>query len=360
MMNRRRFTGTALASAVAGALKTAVPQTITEPSPERIQSSLPSAISGPPACAQLPHLPPTPSDRVSERLLPGFHSQYVTTSGATIRVMTKGDGPPLLLLHGHPETHLTWHKIAPALAAHHSVVLTDLRGYGDSSKPEGGANHVDYSFRAMAQDQVEVMAHLGHNRFQVAGHDRGGRVAHRMCLDHPDTVEKVALLDIAPTLTMYDGTTKEFATKYVWWFLQIQPAPMPEHLISLDPVYYLRDHLSVQGKTPGAVSPEVMAEYIRCYCCTATIHAVCEDYRAAASIDLDMDRADEAAHRVIQAPVLALWGAKGTVGHLWDLLSTWRKKAKGQVTGDALPCGHLLPEEEPELVLAQFLSFFRS
>jgi haloacetate dehalogenase len=216
------------------------------------------------------------------------------------------------------------------------------------------------SFRAMAQDQVEVMTQLGHKRFKVAGHDRGGRVAHRLCLDHPDAVEKVAFLDIASTLTMYNNTSKEFATKYVWWFLQIQSAPMPEHLISLDPVYYLRDHLFVQCKTPGAVTPEAMAEYIRCYCCNGTIRAVCEDYRAAAGIDLDMDRADDAAGHRIQAPVLALWGAKCTVGHLWDVLATWEKCASGSVAGKALPCGHLLPEEQPEMVLSEFRSFFRA
>ena len=253
---------------------------------------------------------------------------------------------------------MTWHKIAPALAEHYSVVLTDLRGYGDSSKPPGGDDHSDYTFRAMAEDQVEVMRQLGHARFMLAGHDRGGRVAHRLCLDHADAVEKVALLDIAPTLTMYNETSKEFATKYLWWFLQIQPEPMPEHLISLDPVYYLRDHLFVQGKTPGAVTPEAMAEYIRCYCCKDTIHAICEDYRAAASVDLEMDRRDDAAGHKIKAPVLALWGAKGTVGQLWDVLSTWRSKAEGSVTGEALPCGHLLPEEHPQLVLKKFRSFF--
>jgi haloacetate dehalogenase len=235
----------------------------------------------------------------------------------------------------------------------------DLRGYGDSSKPEGGPEHKNYSFRAMALDQIEVMNQLGHKRFMVAGHDRGGRVAHRLCLDHPDAVEKVAVLDIAPTLTMYNDTSKEFATKYVWWFLQIQPAPMPEHLIELDSAFYLRDHLAVHGKTPGAVTREAMGEYMRCYCCRGTIRAICEDYRAAAGIDLEMDRADDAAGRKIKAPLLALWGAKGTVGHPWDVLETWRAKAT-DVSGKALPCGHLLPEEQPELVLQEFRAFFKT
>jgi haloacetate dehalogenase len=204
------------------------------------------------------------------------------------------------------------------------------------------------------------MAHFGHNRFMVAGHDRGGRVVHRLCLDHPDAVEKASVLDIAPTLTMYNDTNKEFATKYLWWFLQIQPSPMPEHLISLDSAYYLRDHLAVQGKTPGAVTPDAMAEYIRCYCCQGTIRAVCEDYRAAAGIDLEMDKASDAAGQKIQAPLLVLWAAKGTVGELWNVLDTWKAKAANSVTGSALPCGHLLPEEQPDLVLKHFRDFFHS
>jgi haloacetate dehalogenase len=307
---------------------------------------------------KLPRLPFPPSDLVSQALLPGFKSQYLETSSATIRILTKGEGPPLLLLHGHPETNVTWHKIAAELAERYTIVLTDLRGYGDSSKPGGGDNHRNYSFRVMALDQVEIMRQLGFSRFMLAGHDRGGRVAHRLCLDHADAVQKVAFLDIAPTLTMYNETNKEFATKYVWWFFQIQPEPVPEHLIGLDPEYYLRQHLSVQSKTPDAVTPQAMAEYIRCYCCTETIHAACEDYRAAATIDLDMDRTDDAIGRKIQAPVLALWGGQGTVGQMWDVLATWRVKAANQVTGRALPCGHLLPEEAPEEVIADFQAFF--
>ncbi len=328
-------------------------------SPSELARALPSLLAGPKAGTQLPHLPAPPSAGASERLLPGFKAQDIKTSeGITIRTLTRGNGPPLLLLHGHPETHVTWHKIAPTLAKHYTVVLTDLRGYGDSGKPEGGPNSGNYSFRAMGQDQIDVMAHLGFPKFFVAGHDRGGRVVHRMCLDHPQAIQKAAVLDIAPTLTMYDKTDKEFATRYVWWFLQIQPAPMPEHIIGLDPVYYLREHLAVQGKTPGAVTPEAMAEYIRCYCCLGTIHAVCEDYRAAAGIDLDQDRADDKAGRKIQVPLLALWGAKGVVGQLFDVLATWRPKAASSVSGKALPCGHLLPEEQPEAVLSNFEKFF--
>ena len=309
-------------------------------------------------CSPLPDLPASSSPEVMQQLFPGFISEYVKSSGVTIRVLQKGDGPPLLLLHGHPETHVTWHKIATDLSHEYSVVIPDLRGYGDSSKPDGGERHVNYSFRAMAQDQVNVMRHFGFSRYYVAGHDRGARVAHRLALDYADSVEKISLMDIAPTLTMYRDVNKEFATRYVWWFLQIQPFPIPEHIIGLDPEYFIREHLTAQGKMPEAVTPEAMAEYLRCYCCRGTIHAVCEDYRASADIDLEMDEADDKAGHKISAPLLILWGADGVVGQLWNVLETWRSKATS-VTGKALDCGHLLPEERPEQVLAELRQFFR-
>jgi len=360
-MNRRAFTSHGVGAALAALIpSSASAQSRPAPSPSDLAQELPSALAVPAACAALRELPDPPSESVSQKLLPGFKSHRIQTSGAEINVLTKGSGRPLLLIHGHPETHLTWHKIAPALAEEYTVVIPDLRGYGDSSKPGYSPDHINYSFRAMALDQVEVMKQLGHQRFMVAGHDRGGRVAHRLCLDHSEVVDKVAVLDVAPTLTMYQQTSKEFATKYVWWFLQIQPSPMPEHLIGLDSVFYLRDHLAMQGKTPGAISPEVMAEYIRCYCCVGTIRAVCEDYRAAAGIDLEHDRDDDSRNNYIQAPLLALWGAKGTVGHLWDVLATWRAKSNNVVSGKPLPCGHLLPEEDADGVLAEFRAFFRA
>ncbi len=318
----------------------------------------PASAVPPSQAIPLPALPaPAPAD-VNERLFPGFEAQVVATSGASIYVLKGGSGPPLLLLHGHPETHVCWHKIAGELAKAYTVVLPDLRGYGDSSKPAGGEQHANYSFRALAQDQVEVMQHFGFDRFYLAGHDRGGRVAHRLCLDHPQAVLKASVLDIAPTLTMYANTTQLFATRYVWWFLQIQPYPLPENLIGLDAAYYLKYHLAVQNKTPGAVTPEALQEYLRCYCCTGTIHAACEDYRAAAGIDLAHDRADDAAGHYVTAPLLALWGGLGVVGHLWNVLDTWRAKAN-RVSGQALDCGHLLPEEQPAAVLAQFQAFFQ-
>jgi haloacetate dehalogenase len=311
----------------------------------------------PPPGTLLPTLPPPPPAGVDDELFPGFRRLSIRTSGTTINTLVGGAGPPLLLLHGHPETHVAWHKIAGRLAARFTVVLTDLRGYGDSGKPDGGPDHAGYAPRAMALDQVEVMRHLGFDRFAVAGHDRGGRVAHRMALDHPDRVSRLAVLDIAPTRTMYDRTDRAFATAYVWWFFQIQPFPMPEHLIGMDPAFYLRQHLEVQNKTPEAVTPAALAEYLRCYCAANTIHAACEDYRAAAGIGLDQDAADDRAGRRVMAPLLALWGSRGTVGHLYDVLATWRDKAT-DVCGRPLDCGHLLPEERPDETTAELLAFF--
>jgi haloacetate dehalogenase len=266
-----------------------------------------------------------------------------------------GNGPPLLLLHGYPETHLCWRKIAPALAERFTVVVADLRGYGDSSKPEGGERHVSYAKRAMAQDQVEVMRALGFERFRLVGHDRGGRVAHRLALDHPDRVERLAVLDIAPTATMYRATDRAFAEAYYHWFFLIQPFDLPERLIGADPAYYLRRSLAGWGH--GAFEEEVVAEYVRCFASPGAIHASCEDYRAAAGIDLEHDTADAAAGRRLRVPLLALWGAQGVVGRLFDVPATWREVSDAEVRGQALPCGHFLPEEKPQETLAALLGF---
>jgi haloacetate dehalogenase len=290
----------------------------------------------------------------SSSLIPGFTLRDVETASVRIRAAVGGSGPPLLLLHGHPQTHLTWHKIAPQLAKRFTVVATDLRGYGDSAKPPGGVGHVNYSKRALAKDQVEVMRSLGFPHFAVVGHDRGGRVAHRMALDHADAVERLAVLDIAPTATMYARTDKEFATRYFWWFFLIQPFDLPERLIAADPEYFLRKHIEGQIKTPGAVDEAVFQEYLRCYLDPATRHAICEDYRAAATIDLEHDAAD--GERAVTAPLLALWGAKGTVGKLYDVLATWREKAT-DVRGRALDCGHAPQEEVPDETLRELLPF---
>jgi haloacetate dehalogenase len=210
----------------------------------------------------------------------------------------------------------------------------------------------------MALDQIETMRHFGHEQFLVGAHDRGARVAHRLCLDFPKSVKKVCLMDIAPTLTMYRQTNQEFATKYMWWFFLIQAAPLPEHLIGLDPQYYLEYNLSVLNKTPGALTPEAVSEYRRCFCCTSTIHATCEDFRASVDIGLKMDEADDRAGNKIVAPVHALWGARGTIGPLWDVLATWRAKAASTVTGRSLDCGHFLQEERPEETLEELQRFF--
>ena len=291
-------------------------------------------------------------------LFPGFTEHRVRTSGAEIHCLTGGSGPPLLLLHGYPQTHAMWHRVAPALAREFTVVCADLRGYGDSSKPVSDAQHAAYSKRAMAQDMVEVMRELRFPRFRVAGHDRGGRVAHRLCLDHADAVERVAVLDISPTRTMYAATDRAFATAYHHWFFLIQPFDLPEKLIGANPAYYLRRKLGGLGAGLERVDPRALAEYERCFRNPETIHATCEDYRAAASIDLEHDDADVAAGRKLACPLLALWGERGVVHRLFDPLRDWMSVA-ADVRGAALPAGHFLAEEVPERVLAELLAFFR-
>ncbi|KEA64116.1 Alpha/beta hydrolase fold [Marinobacterium lacunae] len=277
-----------------------------------------------------------------------FRSVDIVTSGATIHCMHGGEGPPLLLLHGYPQTHMIWHEVAPALAKDFHVICPDLRGYGDSSKPPGEADHANYSKRAMAQDMVEVMSHFGYEQFAVAGHDRGARVAHRMALDHSQRVSALCVMDIAPTLHMFDHTDQAFATGYYHWFFLIQPGGLPEHMIGLDPDYYLGEKLK-RWSAPGAeFSPRAVAEYCRCFGSADAIHASCEDYRAAAMIDLEHDRADRP--RKLECPVLVLWGNKGFVHRTYDLLEVWREYAQ-EVRGGALNCGHFLPEEAPDEVI---------
>lgn len=290
-----------------------------------------------------------------KELFPGFESRRLPGAGNDIAFVIGGSGPPLLLLHGYPQTHAMWHAIAPRLAEHHTVVCADLRGYGDSGKPDGGARSSGYSKRATAADQVAVMRQLGFGRFGLAGHDRGGRVAHRLCLDHPDAVERVAVLDISPTRIMYGRTDKAFATAYYHWFFLIQPFDLPERLIGADPVYYLRRQMG--GLSPGgpAMDPRALAEYERCFSDPATIHASCEDYRAAAGIDLDHDAADAEAR--IRCPLLVLWGDRGVVHRLFDPLADWGAVAV-EVRGRALSCGHFLPEEAPAETCAALAEFF--
>lgn len=284
----------------------------------------------------------------------GFDSREIATSGTQIHARTAGSGPPVLLLHGHPETHLMWRHVAPALANRYTVVMADLRGYGASGKPPTASDHAPYSKRAMARDMAEVMAALGHERFAVVGHDRGGRVAHRLARDHRDRVSRLAVLDICPTLDMYERTDMAFAQAYYHWFFLIQPYDLPERMIGADPAYYLRAKL--KSSAGSDVFPvEVVAEYLRHYARPETIHAICEDYRAGAGIDLDHDRADRA--EPVAVPILALWGAKGVVGRTYDVPAVWRPYTTGPVTGASLPCGHFLPEEAPDETLAALLPF---
>jgi haloacetate dehalogenase len=288
---------------------------------------------------------------------PGFRAQRVSTDeGVEIHALTGGNGPPLLVLHGHPQTHVIWHRAAPRLAERFSVVLADLRGYGDSSKPEGNEDHSHYSKRTMARDLLRVMQSQGHQRFAVLAHDRGARVAHRLAADHGDAVSRMTLLDIAPTLAMYRQTNEGFARAYWHWFFLIQRAPLPERLIEADPAAYIRELMGARHAGLGPFDPRALDEYTRCLQQPGAAHAMCEDYRAAAGIDLEHDQADRDAGRMLAMPLQVLWGAKGIVQRCFDPLAEWQKVAS-DVRGDALPCGHYIPEEAPEALLSQALPF---
>jgi len=285
-------------------------------------------------------------------LFPGFQRRRIRTSGATIKLVTGGDGPPLLLLHGYPQTHAMWHQVAPALAREYTVVCPDLRGYGDSSKPKGLPDHSNYSKRAMAQDMAEVMTRLGHRHFDLVGHDRGARVAHRLARDHGARVRSLAVLDISPTLKMYESTSKAFATAYYHWFFLIQKPPLPEKLLAGQVPGYVLDRL-------GKGAPFARAarrEYERVFRDPRCIHATCEDYRASATIDLEHDRRD--LKRKLRMPVLVLWGRRGVIEKMFDPLRDWREVAT-DVSGRALPCGHFLPEEAPRETLRELRRFLR-
>ena len=287
----------------------------------------------------------------------GFDRRDIKTRETVIHARIGGSGPPLLLLHGYPQTHVMWHRVAPALAERFTVVCADLRGYGDSGKPPTDPEHLAYSKRTSASDMVDVMSALGFERFLLAGHDRGGRVAHRLALDHSDRVQKVSFLDIVPTRTLFQAANQAIATGYYHWFFLIQPNGLPERLIGGDPVFYLHAKLGHWGK--GGVelfAPEALSEYERCFRNPDVIHASCEDYRAGASIDLVHDEAD--LDRKIACPVQALWGMHGMMERHFDVLACWRERAAGRVEGRALDCGHFLAEEQPEATVAELMAFF--
>ncbi|MES2184684.1 MAG: alpha/beta hydrolase [Pseudomonadota bacterium] len=287
----------------------------------------------------------------------GFTPHDVPVDGAVIRARVGGQGPALLLLHGHPQSHAMWHRVANELAQRYTVVCCDLRGYGDSSRPPEGAGSGAYAKRVMAADMVAVMAHFGHHRFLLGAHDRGARVAHRLALDHADKVERLLLLDIAPTLAMYEQTGEAFARAYWHWFFLIQPAPLPERLIETDPVAYIRDVMGRRHAGLAAFAPEALAEYERCIALPGTAGGICGDYRASAGIDLEHDRTDREAGRRLAMPVRVLWGGQGVVGRCFDVMALWRDAAD-DVSGRPLECGHYIAEEAPEHLLPEMLAFF--
>jgi haloacetate dehalogenase len=296
----------------------------------------------------------------------GFESGLHAAGEVELFARTGGDRskPPLLLLHGYPQTHVMWHRVARSLAADFALVIPDLRGYGDSTKPQPAAtpelDHAQHSKRAMAADLAALMRSLGHERFAVVGHDRGGRVAHRLALDHPERVARLVVIDIAPTLDMYEATDMRFASWYYHWFFLIQPAPLPERMIGGDPPFYLRWTLgawSTQGL--AFIEPEALAEYERCFGRADAIHAACEDYRASASIDLEHDRAGRAAGEKIACELLVLWGERGVIGRLFEPLALWRAQCAAAVSGQSMAAGHLIPEELPDQTAGLLRDFLR-
>ncbi|WP_439607484.1 alpha/beta fold hydrolase [Hydrogenophaga sp.] len=291
-------------------------------------------------------------------MLNSFESHTVHRDGVSLHTRVGGLGPPLLLLHGHPQSMAMWHRVAPALAQHFTLVLMDLRGYGDSSRPAPDAAHLNHSKREMALDAIAAMAHHGFERFDVLAHDRGARVAHRLAADHPAAVQRLMLLDIAPTLAMYAQTGEAFARAYWHWFFLIQPPPLPEALIASDPARYVRSVMGSRHAGLAPFDPAALAEYERCAAVPGTAASVCEDYRASAGIDLEHDRDDVAGGRLLTQPLRVLWGEHGTVARCFDVLALWRERA-ANVSGHSLPCGHYIAEEAPERLTAEVLSFFQ-
>ena len=293
----------------------------------------------------------------------GFEERKFDLDGTRVhaRIGGQADAPPLLLIHGFPQTHVLWHRVAQRLALHFRLVLPDLRGCGDSAKPHGDTDHANYSKRAMALDLARLMRELGHEHYGVCGHDRGGRVAHRLALDHPAAVRRLVLIDIAPTLDMYEATDFRFARAYEHWFSLIQPEPFPEQLIGGNPKTYLYAKLGAWGAGGTAyIEARALAEYERCFCTPQAIHGACEDYRASAGIDLEHDRASRVAGQRITCDLHVLWGSRGVVQALFDPMALWQAQCAGKVTGVALPAGHFIPEEQPAATAEQLLAFFQA
>ena len=288
----------------------------------------------------------------------GFVLETVTVPGGTIRLRRGGSGPPLLLLHGNPQTHAMWHAVAPELAKSFSLICPDLRGYGGSFKPQASADHAPYAKVAMAGDMAAVMAHFGHQSYFVGSHDRGARVAHRLALDYPDRVRKLAVLDIVPTIEHFERTDMAFALGYYHWFWLAQPHPFPEDLINQAPDVWFKAHTSREPKGAGFFAPPALADYMDAIRRPDTITGMCEDYRAAATIDLVHDRQSRDAGRKVRCPMLVHWGAKGKIGGWYAPLQVWRSYCDGPVTGGAVASGHYLAEEAPDAVLASFRTFF--
>ncbi len=287
-----------------------------------------------------------------------FESHTKFVNGVNIHYRIGGNGPALLLLHGHPQTHFIWHKVADELAADFTVVVADLRGYGDSDKPPISPQNINYSNRIMAADQVSLMDALGFPKFTVLAHDRGARVAHRLGLDHHDVVEKMVLLDIAPTLSMYEQTNEDFARAYWHWFFLIRPAPLPETLIEADPDGYLKGVMGARSAGLKPFTEKAYSEYLRCLSQPGAATAICEDYRASAGIDLLHDREDLEVGKKMNFPVLVLWGKDGAIEKCFDPMQEWTKIASN-VSGYAVPCGHYIPEELPEVILNDALNFIK-
>lgn len=293
-----------------------------------------------------------------EMFFEGFELARVTTPSGTIRLRHGGRGAPLLLLHGNPQTHAMWHRVAPALAERFTLVCPDLRGYGGSFKPPATADHAPYAKREMAKDMVELMRHLGHERFFLAGHDRGGRVAHRLALDHPERVRRLAVLDIVPTIEHFERTDMDFAMGYYHWFWFAQPHPFPEVLIDASPDAWFAAHTSRQPESADFFHPLALADYLEAVRAPETIRGMCEDYRAAATVDLDHDRETRASGHKVACPLLVLWGTKARIEQWYDAPAIWRRYCSAEVVGRGVECGHYLAEEAPEAVVQELRRFF--